>query len=414
MRLELLFYQKNNSRSSAVLHFMHFILRLGNNENVRLPFFNFFLLFVMGWLIVPAVEAQQQPSWIRRTVNRMLIDSTAPGKPSFRVYPTLGYSPETSVEIGLSSMLLFQAKNDTLNRLSEVTAFTFFTLESQYGIWLDNFIYGDKDRWALLGRTRFQRFPLLYYGSGPGTSGDNPAVVDAMYIQARQRLLRKLVKNFFVGPQVDFQNLYNTRFTQPKEGQPFERPLGYKGSTSLGLGLSVVYDNRHNVLNVRKGLFSELSFLSYRKSWASHYNFDGITVDHRMYHPVNRRDVLAWQVYGSFMWGDVPFNMKSLLGGDMMLRGFYQGRYRDNNLVSTQVEYRLLPFGFSKRIGGTVFAAAGAVTPRLGELNVRQFVLAGGVGLRYLMFPKKDIYIRGDMGLTSEGPGFYIVTGEAF
>ncbi|MDR6195430.1 hypothetical protein QE357_002482 [Siphonobacter sp. BAB-5404] len=393
---------------------MHFIQRLGNVFKATFYFSNFFVLFVCGWLSAPMALAQEHPSWVRRTINRMITDSTAPGKPSFRVYPTMGYSPETSVELGLSSMLLFQAKNDTLNRLSEVTAFTFFTLESQYGIWFDNFIYGDKDKWALLGRTRFQRFPLLYYGSGPATSGDNPAVVDAMYIQARQRLLRKLVKNFFVGPQVDFQNLYNTRFKQPTEGQPFELPLGHEGSTSLGLGVSVVYDNRHNVLNVRKGLFSELSFLSYRKSWASRYNFDGITFDNRVFRPINRRDVLAWQVYGSFMWGNVPFNMKSLLGGDMIMRGFYQGRYRDNNLVSTQLEYRMLPFGFSKRIGGTVFAAAGAVAPKLGQLNVRQFVYAAGVGLRYLMFPKKDIFLRADMGLTSEGPGFYIITGEAF
>ncbi len=393
---------------------MHFNIRLGSVENVPFYFSRYFWLFVMGWLSIPVALGQQHPSWVRRTINRMLTDSTAPGKPSFRVYPTLGYAPETSVEVGFSSMLLFQAKNDTLNRLSEINAFTFFTLESQYGIWLDNFIYGDKDNWVLLGRTRFQRFPLLYYGFGPNTSGDHPAIVDAMYIQARQRLLRKVVKNFFIGPQVDFQNLYNTRFEQPADGQPYELPRGHEGTTSLGLGVSVVYDNRHNPLNVRKGIFSELSFLSYRKTWASHYNFDGIMVDHRMFHPVNRRDVFAWQVYGSFMWGNVPFNMSSLLGGDMIMRGFYQGRYRDNNLVAAQAEYRLLPFGFSKRIGGTVFASAGAVAPKLGELNVRQFVYAGGVGLRYLMFPKKDIFLRLDMGLTSEGPGFYIVTGEAF
>nr|WP_293837055.1 BamA/TamA family outer membrane protein [uncultured Arsenicibacter sp.] len=359
-------------------------------------------------------RAQAPDSWVRRTVRKMLTDSTSPGQLSIRFYPTLGYAPETSVELGLSSMLLYQAKNDTLNRLSEVTAFTFFTLESQYGIWLDNFIYGDKDKWALIGRTRFQRFPLLYYGEGPQTSGKNPAVVDAMYVQARQRFLKRIAPNLFIGPQADFQFLYNTSFGQPQDGPHYPLPLGSAGSINLGLGLSLVYDQRHNALNVRKGLFSELSFLSYRKGAGSDYSFDGITIDTRIYRPVNRRNVLAGQLFGSFLRGTVPFNMKSLLGGDMIMRGYYQGRFRDNNLVAAQLEYRMLPFGFSKRVGGTIFAAAGAVAPKPVELIPRRFVVSGGVGLRYLMFPKKDIFIRGDIGVTREGVGFYIITGEAF
>lgn len=374
------------------------------------------VLVLAGLLVVGPALAQEEkrPSMVRRIFNKLIADSTAPGKPSFRVYPTLAYAPETSVEIGFSSMYLYQAKGDTLNRLSEITAFTFVTLQAQYGIWLDNAIYGDKDKWFLLGRVRFQRFPLLYYGNGPDTPGDHPAIVDAMYLIARQRLLRKVVPNFFVGPQVDVQHLYNADFQQPREGQAYPLPLGAEGSTNVGLGLGVVYDNRHNVLNVRKGLFTELGFLSYRKTWGSSENFFGITFDNRLYRPLNQRNVFAWQVYGSFMSGNVPFNLKSLLGGDMIMRGYYQGRYRDDQLLATQVEHRWLPFSFSRRIGGTVFASAGMVAPRLGELNFKLVRYTGGVGLRYLLFPKKDIFLRMDMGLTNEGPGFYIMTGEAF
>ena len=73
-----------------------------------------------------------------------------------------------------------------------------------------------------------------------------------------------------------------------------------------------------------------------------------------------------------------------------------------------------MPFSFSKRIGGAVFGGAGAVTPQLSALSVDQVRLAGGAGLRFLLFAKKDIFLRMDLGFTRAGTGFYIAPGEAF
>lgn len=376
--------------------------------------FKYLCIFLLAFGPEELAFGQEKNGWIRRFIQKSVSDTTSPGKPSFRIYPTLAYSPETSFEFGFSSLLIFQAKNDTLNRLSEVQAFTFITLEGQYGIWLDNAIYGDKDNWFVLGRTRFQRFPLLYYGIGPETTGNEPALIDANYLLLRQRVLRKVVPNFFVGPEVDYQQLYNTRFNQPKDHDVYDLPLGSNGGRNLGLGAALVYDNRHNVLNVRKGLFSEFSFLSYNRSLGSDQNFYGFNLDVRSSHPTNSRNVLAWQVYGNFFSGDVPFNQMALMGGEMIMRGFYSGRYRDKNMLAAQAEHRWLPFKFSKRIGGTVFAAAAVVAPKVNEFSWKHIRPSGGVGLRYLLFPKKDIFLRLDVGFTKEGPGFYLFTGEAF
>jgi hypothetical protein len=40
--------------------------------------------------------------------------------------------------------------------------------------------------------------------------------------------------------------------------------------------------------------------------------------------------------------------------------------------------------------------------------------MAGGAGLRYLLFPKKDIFTRIDVGFEKEGYGIYFFIGEAF
>jgi hypothetical protein len=377
--------------------------------NIRL-FLLFFLTFFQG----TQVYAQSNASWLRRLVQKTVSDTTSPGESSFRIYPTLAYSPETSFEFGLSSLLIFQAKGDTLNRLSEVQAFTFITLEAQYGIWLDNAIYGDKDKWFVLGRTRFQRFPLLYYGIGPETTRNEPALIDANYVLVRQRVLRRIVPNLFVGPEVDYQHLYNSKFNQPKDHADYALPSGSNGGRNLGLGAAIVYDNRHNVLNVRKGVFGEISFLRNGRNLGSDHDFHGFNLDIRSSHPTSSKNVLAWQVVGNFLSGDVPFNQLALMGGEMIMRGYYSGRFRDKNMLAVQAEHRWLPFRFSKRFGGAVFASAAVVAPKVSAFSWKHIQPSGGVGLRYLLFPKKDIYLRLDVGFTKEGPGIYLFTGEAF
>ncbi|CAG4999060.1 hypothetical protein DYBT9275_02143 [Dyadobacter sp. CECT 9275] len=372
-----------------------------------------FCFLILSFFLDDIPFAHGQNNWVKKIIRKALSDTTAPGRPSFRIYPTLAYSPETSFEFGFSSLLLFQAKNDSLNRLSELNAFTFVTLEGQYGIWLDNAIYGDKDKWFFLGKTRFQRFPLLYYGIGPETSGHDPALIDANYLLLKQRVLRKIIPNFFAGPEIDYQQLYNTHFEQP-ENHSYPLPLGSSGGRNLGLGAALVYDNRHNVLNVRKGFFGEISYLNYNRSLGSKYQFSGWNLDVRSAHPMGTRNVLAWQVYGNFFSGNIPFNQLALMGGEMIMRGYYSGRYRDKNMLAVQTEYRWLPFRFSRRFGGAAFASAAVVAPRVGQFAFRHIRVAGGVGLRYLLFPQKDIYLRLDVGFTKDGPGFYLFTGEAF
>ncbi|MBX3241109.1 MAG: BamA/TamA family outer membrane protein [Chitinophagaceae bacterium] len=355
----------------------------------------------------------KESSWAKKLLYKMVIDTSDVEKKSFRIYPTIAYAPETSFEFGFSSLYLFRAKDDPTNRLSEISAFTFITLEKQYGFWADNAIYLDKDKWFFLGRTRLQHFPLLYYGIGPHANGKDPAVVDANYILLRQRALRKLIPNLFIGPEIDYQLLAKPTFRQP-DNHTYPLPEGATGTSNWAMGVALVYDDRHNVLNVRKGLFAELSFLKYSRSLGSNFSFHNIYTDVRSYHPVGKRDVWAWQVTGNFLRGDIPFNQLSMMGGDMMMRGYYQGRYRDKHMIAAQTEYRLLPFAFSSRVGGSLFTSAAVVAPRIGSFALKDIRFAAGGGLRYLLFPKKDIYLRFDVGFTREGPGFYIMTGEAF
>ncbi len=372
-------------------------------------------------LLVSCTSLPIQAQVFKKAVNlyhRYLGDSVDESKPRFLAYPTIGYSPETTWEFGVSSVFVFSAHNDfKRNRLSEITAFGFYTLKHQYGIWSDHAIYTDLDKWFFLGRDRYQDFPLLYWGTGPNTREEEHIIVQGRYLLLRQRVLRKLAPNLFLGPEVDYQNLFRTRFEYPDQGGAFPvLPPGSGGSGNLGFGGALVYDDRHNYLNVRRGTFMELAMLRYSHAWGSDYSFYSALVDARLYRtPFAEKQTWATQVYGQFIpAGQAPFNQLSLLGNESLLCGYYTGRFRDRHYLAAQTEYRFLPFPFSKRFGGTVFAAAGVVGPNFTTLVPKKAVWAAGGGLRFLILPKKDIFVRFDAGFTREGHGFYLFLGEAF
>ncbi|MEL6624568.1 MAG: BamA/TamA family outer membrane protein [Bacteroidota bacterium] len=351
-------------------------------------------------------------SWLSRTARFLLQEDAPVEQGRFLAYPTIAFAPETSWEIGLSSIYFYHAKRDTTNRLSEATAFTFITTRGQYGFWLDHALYTDRNDWFFFGRGRYQNFPLLYFGIGENTPAEEIALVNATYTLFRERALRKVKESFYTGLEIDYQRLSNVGFEWTDESQPNILPLGAEGTSNLGLGWGLVYDNRHNVLNVRKGFFAELSYINYNFLNANRDNFYSFAIDSRIYRPVRKNQVFAAQVVGQFMGGEIPFNQLALMGGESMMRGYYLGRYRDRNLTAGQVEYRWLPFSFSKRIGAAVFGGMGSVFSNFQETP--RFVWAGGAGVRILIFKKKDIFTRFDVAFTEEGRGFYLFLGEAF
>ena len=379
--------------------------------NLRIGFIFFLLQFAL--VSVSGQINKDGDGVFKRYFNKLINDTNDLSAPKFMTYPTLAYSPETRWEIGFSSLYIYSAKRDLLNRLSEVKAFTFYTLENQYGIWLDHMLYTDKNTWFFLGRARYQSFPLLYFGIGPDSQSERISLIDGNYSLFRERFLRAVIPSLYVGLELDYQRLSSVKYKDvtPNHQQP---SVGANGSTNLGLGLGILYDNIHNALNPRKGIYSEWVVLNYNRDFGSDFNFTSYITDNRFYVPVKKNTVLAAQLYGQFTLGNAPFNMLSLMGGESLMRGYYLGRYRDKNLIAGQLEYRILPFKFSKRWGASAFMAAGQVYDENETFQFKNLLPTGGLGLRFLVFPEKDIYTRIDVAFTEEGRGIYFFIGEAF
>ena len=369
-------------------------------------------LMICSFGLVQTREHRQ--SFPVRYFNKIFKDTSHKEEDQLLIYPIVAYAPETSVELGASILYVSYANHDTTNRLSEINGTVFYTIRNQFGALFDHALYSDHNTWFLLGKLKVQSFPLAYYGIGPATPNVKQAQVNAFQLQLKERLLHKVYGNFYAGLEAEIQHLSNVNFEDHTPGVTYEKPSGHLGSTNTGLGLGMLYDNRQNVLNVRKGFFSELAFLHYSPHLGTGYEFTSIFTDVRWFRPIRTRNVLALHLNGQFTYGHPPFNQLALMGGESMMRGYYLGRFRDRNLVAAQAEYRMLPFPFAKRWGAAIFGGTGAVFNSLSNLERDHIVFAGGAGIRFQLFPKKDVWLRLDLAFTKEGTGVYVFIGEAF
>jgi hypothetical protein len=375
-----------------------------------------FTLFLLLFLLChEAFTQDKRPNFAVRYFNKFINDSTDKSKLQTLAYPTIAYAPETKWEFGISAVVVGYAKKDTSNRLSEINGFTFITTEKQYGGIIEHALHSHKNTWFFLGKLKVQNFPLSYHGIGANSPKEKIATVDAFSFNWKERFLRKVWRDFFVGLELDFQSLSNVNFKPYTSDLSLLTPVGFKGSNNLGIGVGFLYDNRHNVLNVRHGFFAETAVLVNSKKLGGIADFSSIFSDFRYFHPIGKKNVLAIQSIGQFTLGDAPFNQYALMGGEMMMRGYYLGRFRDKNYTSLQTEFRMLPVPFAKKFGFAVFASSGIVFDKASAITPEYFKYAGGAGIHYLLFPKKDVWTRIDFAINSEGGnGFYLFIGCAF
>jgi outer membrane translocation and assembly module TamA len=97
------------------------------------------------------------------------------------------------------------------------------------------------------------------------------------------------------------------------------------------------------------------------------------------------------------------------------MRGYYNGRYRDRNLIAGQTELR---YRLNNRIGIVGFLGTGEVAHASFSINALKPDYGGG--LRYFFDTEKGLSIRVDYGIgqkpvgEARESGFYIGLGQAF
>lgn len=334
-------------------------------------------------------------------------DTITRGKVSKIILPAVFYTPETRIGGGGAAGLYWTSTPD--GPTSSVLAALIYTQRSQITASVAPDLYLAGDRYRLSGAMAYFDFPDHFYGVGQDTPESAKEEFSARTFETMLRFQWKLAPGLRLGP------MYYLRyrdFYKVEEGRSIDSGMlvGTDGGLSSGAGFSLEWDRRDSQFYPTRGTYAILEGALFDGMLGSDYDFTRLSADVRVFRPVRRRHVLAFQGVAAVSGGTVPFHLLPGVGGQNMLRGYYDGRYRDNLMAMVQAEYR---FPVWKRLGAVVFAGAGNVSSRFDNFALDDLKYGGGAGLRYRVSPE-GVNIRLDYAVTPISSGMYITIQEAF
>ena len=182
----------------------------------------------------------------------------------------------------------------------------------------------------------------------------------------------------------------------------------------LQLGAFFEADYRDQPGNPRAGGRYTASWTSFQDRKLNAYEFSQYDVEAQQYFPfLNQRRVIAVRAKTTLTQTaagqDVPFFLQPTLGGSEDLRGYREYRFRDRNMVVFNAEYRWEAFS---GLDLAVFADAGQVAARPGDLHFRNFEKSYGTGFRFNT--AKSVFLRMDVGFSKEGQHLFVKFGHVF
>ena len=321
---------------------------------------------------------------------------------SFVPVPYISYDRSIGGSFGLIPMAMYKVnKNDTVSPASISGLFGMYTTNDTWFAMFFQALYLRQDNWRIfagggLGSVNFQ-----FYLEAPidGYVNYNTAM-NFMMVKVQRRLYKKLYLGAFY-QYVEF----NTSL------QKSDVQLSY--DVLNGVGLSLQLDLRDNVYYPRNGLLTELKWVSFPELLDNKSPSDKLEFDYNHYFGVREnRDVIAARFYAGAGIGDLTFNQQFIVGRDD-IRGYTQGKYRGNQTLNIQGEYR---WNFYRRFSAVGFVGLATIFNPL-PLNESQHgeLLPGvGCGFRYNVFPQYHMNVGLDFAVGKDDWGIYFRIGEAF
>ncbi len=329
----------------------------------------------------------------------------------FLVFPFLLQSPETSWGFGAAGAYFFKAKkNEEELRTSDINLLGLYTLREQTVIVLGSTIYFSGEKQIFRFHSSLSNYPDKFWGLGNDSPDNLKEDYSLRQMFANPQFIVKFFRKLYIGVSYELQEVRHFTYI---DGGIFDEQniVGKEGGFSSGAGILLTWDTRNNAFSPSHGSFAELNVSKFSHAIGSDFDFSSIVLDLRKFIPAGRNRVLGLQSYTKINSGDAPVRYLAMLGGPEIMRGFYKGRYSDQNLLAFQAELRQYLFW---RLGVVGFASAGQVSNYIDEMNINDFHYAFGGGLRILLQEKEKLNLRVDFGFGKNSNGIYVILKEAF
>ena len=331
-------------------------------------------------------------------------------KIDFGFIPGPNYSATTGLGLGLLGTATYSADHTdpTLPR-SNASVYSNMTTAGFFMVGLRGNHIFPHENFQLDYKVNLSTFSTSYWGMGYANADndDNETDYRRNRINAMARFMVKLAPNTYIGPFVNYRvtqaSDVNEDFSYLWQGQD-------KTIHTYTAGLSFTYDSRDFMLNASKGVFVQIDQTFTPRCFGNgKYNFSTTEATFATYGKLWKGAILAGELHGQFNYGHIPWSQLATVGSNDRMRGYYEGRYNDKNVIEGQVELRQHIKG---RNGVVAWVALANAFPDFKNIAWRYTLPNAGVGYRWEF--KKRINIRVDYGFTRNGGGFIFNINEAF
>ena len=321
---------------------------------------------------------------------------------------TPSYTREGSFGIGGGATGLYRTdRTDSIMQPSDVTLIGNATLNGLFSVRTNGNHHFPGRKLRLSYKLEYNYTPLDFWGISREACGVNDKIKFTSHsLNWFSDLVFLVRKPFYIGASLDF--IYNKILKIDDisylEGQK-------KDYFFTSLGLSFQFDTRDFIPNPRRGMYLELE-ASVRPRVFGTFNrtLFHYALTYNYYQRLWPRSILAFDIYACSTSEQSPWVLREALGsGGVRMRGYYAGRYRDNDMLSGQMELRQHVFS---RFGLAVWGGYGTVFHTWRQFRWRDMLPNYGVGLRIEV--KHNMNGRIDYGFGRGTSGLVFSIGEAF
>jgi hemolysin activation/secretion protein len=345
--------------------------------------------------------------------SKFNLDSLSNRNLRFLPLPSLTISPETGVKGGVFLDYFYRTKanNSGVTRPSLSWVQALYSTRGQLTLEAYTSTYTNNEQFYIFFKGGFISNYERFWGySNPTASNKNFTELTYDRLYASARITKNVGNKIFTGVNL-YYSKHNNIDTLTVNKTPLVPSPDFTNSEVLGAGISVIQDKRNNQFSPSEGHYYDVSLSWMNNTAVSNGNYLQWNVDLRKYYHLPQ-GVWATQLLAQATDQNAPMLEKARIGGNALLRGYFQGRFRDNNLWALQSEYR---YNLSRFFRLAFFAGVGGTGTTTATLFKNDLLLSGGTGLRLLINKDKQIYLRADVAYTVHGSfGYYFRIGDAF
>lgn len=360
--------------------------------------------------------------------------------------PAIGSNPANGWLFGLAPSATWYMGEPETTKISNFVGNFLYTTKKQWIFSSRSNIFSNENKLIFIGDWRYFVTSQFTYGLGskaPNELEFNPNQGGALWgkqgmdfslIRFYETILKRIGDSKFylgLGYHLDIHSKIENYNDAAPDFNPIYSHDAYNSSlgfdldryTLSGISFNGVMENRDKAVSPYEKNFAWIQYKINPAFLGSDQSSSLLMLDYRHYinlREQRKRNLIALWGFGNFVVsGNVPYMSLPSITWDMFGRsgrGYAQGRFRGENMVYGEAEWRFPLQQNKETFGGTVFLNAASFSSKTDNEKLFSKINPGyGLGFRVMINKQNRTTIAADYGFGQKGnSGFYLNINESF